>query len=57
MNLSVYILGWVVGGERIRIELKTEYPKLWDYLQNGRIKSIKKSESDLSFEILLKYIL
>ena len=50
MDLSVQILGWAVGEERIRMESDTKSVSLGDYLKDGRIKSVKKPESNISFE-------
>jgi len=51
MDLSVSFLPWFGSEERIRLESDTAKGfSLADYLKNGRIKSVKKSENSISFE-------
>jgi hypothetical protein len=51
MDLSVSFLPWFGSEERIRLESDTAKGfSLTDYLKNGRIKSVKKSENSISFE-------
>ena len=51
MDLSVSFLPWFGSEERVRLESDTAKGfSLTDYLKNGRIESVKKSENSISFE-------